>query len=73
MVRLYLISMAFADVIVGNNYVEIDLSWRASLPCHTLGFISLLAILISTFLMLGLSIEMHRVIKYPLSEKEKVP
>ena len=49
MVGLYLISMGFADIIVGDNYVEIDLPWRASLPCQTLGFTSLLVILISTF------------------------
>ena len=71
MVGLYLISIHFTDIIVGDNYVEIDLSWRASLPYQILGFISLLAILMSTFLMLGLSIERDRVIKYPLSGKEK--
>ena len=69
MVGLYLISIASADVIVGDNYVELDLSWRTSLPCHALSFMSMCAILISTFFMLGLSIERYRVIKYPLSRR----
>ena len=46
MVGLYLISMAFVDIIVGDNYVEINLSWRAGFLCHTLGLISLLAVVI---------------------------
>ena len=57
MVGLYLISIAFVDVIVGDNYVESDKPWRASFPCHALSFISMFAILMSTFFMLSLSIE----------------
>ena len=69
MIGLYLISIAFADVIAGDNYIEIDLSWRAGFPCHALGFISLLATLTSTFVTLAVSIERYRVIKFPLSGK----
>ena len=53
MVGLYLMGVALADVIVQDDYMEIDLSWRAGLPCHALGFISLLAMLISTFFYVG--------------------
>ena len=67
MVGLYLISIASTDVIVGDNYIQSDQPWRASLPCHALGFMSMLAILISTFFMLSVSIERYKVIKYPLS------
>ena len=72
MVGLYLIIMAFADNIVGDNCVEIDLLWRPSLPCHALGFFSLFAVLISTVFILGVSIEGYRVIKYPFSGRHSM-
>ena len=70
MIGFYLI--AFADVRVGDDYIELDQLWRASLLCHALGFLSIFAVLIETFLMLDLSIERYRVVKYPLSGRSSM-
>ena len=69
---LYLIGLALTDAKVQNNYVEIDLSWREGLSCYVLSFMCMLAVLISTFVMLGISIERYSFIKYPLSGRHSM-
>ena len=70
-VGFYLIIMSSADIIFGDDYLENDLLWRSSLPCHVICFISLLAVLISTFFILSISIERYKVVKYPLSAMQR--
>ena len=41
------------------------------MPCYALCFVSLLAILISAFFILSISIERNRVVKYPLNARER--
>ena len=69
MIGIYLISLAITDKAIGDNYVGSDLLWRTSVPCHVFGFMSLLAILMSAFFVLAVSLSRYRVIRSPLSSK----
>ena len=70
MIGLYLLSIAITDIVIGDNYVGSNFIWRGSVPCHVLGFMSLLAIIMSTLFMLAVSISRYRVVKSPLTSKE---
>ena len=72
MVGLYLLNLAFTDRAMGDNYVGSDLLWRTNVPCHALGFMSLLAILMSALFMLAVSISRYKAIKSPSSSKEAI-
>ena len=65
---LYLVTLAIKDLLVERNYIEVDLSWRSSIICHALSFISFLAILISSVFLMVVSISRYRVIKYPFEK-----
>ena len=69
-VGFYLLSIAINDVLVGGggNYVQVDISWRRSIPCHMLSFVSLLAIMLSALFLMVVSISRYRIIRYPLDK-----
>ena len=56
---LHILIIAIKDTLAGEHYVESDISWRGSFLCHSLGFISLLSLLLSALLLLTLSISRY--------------
>ena len=63
---LHLLLIAGADRIIGMDYIGIDLVWRSSLLCHSLGLVSIVAILLSAFFLLLLCLSRYLAVRFPM-------
>ncbi len=63
---LGLFIILLADSSMGNNYFELEYSWRGSLYCYISSFLSLSYLLLSGFIVNFIAISRYSLVKFPL-------